>query len=39
MGGTSGLVVDGDSCSGYVKEVEVGYGGGHKEVLGYQKKS
>jgi hypothetical protein len=39
MGGISGLVVEeGDGCSGYVEEVEVKYGGGHKEVLGYQKK-
>jgi hypothetical protein len=39
MGGISGLVVEGDSCSGYMKEVEVKYGDGHKEGQGYEKKS
>lgn len=32
MGGTSGLVVEeGDDGSGYVKEVQVEYGDGHRE--------
>jgi hypothetical protein len=40
MDGISGLVVEeGDSCSGYMKEVEVEYGDGHKEGHGDEKKS